>query len=397
MKIGILTHYYKSVNYGGNLQAYALCRMLQDMGHDAQQVQIVMAEDCQNLFTSSGKRWVKNLKKCVKQPLKATKYILSPGYRQARKQEKARFQKLEKVFYHFNRDLIPHSDGVYTDMTIRKVISQYDMFITGSDQVWNPVWYFPPYFLSFVPKGVPKLAYAASIGHTQLPEKVRKVFKRHLQDFIGVSVREQDAVSLLEGVAPGGVECVLDPTLLLEREQWQEIAVPAKITKPYAFCYFLGNGLKERQAAAEFAAANGLQLVTIPNATGIFHSNDADFGDVCLEDPSVEAFLGLIAGADYVFTDSFHATVFSLINQRKFVVFPRQGHEQMSSRVHSLLEMFDAADRFCDTAEKISLDYMQALPVVDYTRKPEKFAIAKETSRAFLEEHLQKAEEMLGI
>ena len=397
MKIGILTHYYKSVNYGGNLQAYALCRALQDMGHDAQQVQISMTEDCQNLFRSSGKRWVKKLKKCGKASLNAAKYILKPSYRNACKLKKERFRKLEKVFYHFNRERIRHSEKVYTDMTVHKALSRYDMFITGSDQVWNPVWYFPPYFLNFVPSCVPKLAYAASIGHTCLPEKVRKVYRERLKDFLGVSVREQDAVSLLEGVAPGPVECVLDPTLLLSREQWQQVAAPAEIQKPYMFCYFLGNGLKERQTAAEFAAANGLQLVTIPNATGLFHSNDADFGDVRLEDPSVEAFLGLIESADFVCTDSFHATVFSLIFHRQFAVFPRQGKEQMGSRVYSLLDMFDAVERFCDAEEKICLSYMQALPAVDYHQEPEKFATAKETSLAFLKGHLQKAEAMLGL
>lgn len=397
MKIGILTHYYKSVNYGGNLQAYALWRVLQDMGHDTQQVQIAMAEDCQNLFTSSGKRWVKKLKKCVKATLKAAKYTLKPSYRQACKEEKERFWQLEKVFHSFNREQIPHSRQVYTDMTVHKALSCYDMFITGSDQVWNPVWYFPPYFLNFAPSGVPKLAYAASIGQTHLPEKVRRIYRRHLKDFIGVSVREQDAVSLLEGVAPASVECVLDPTLLLSREQWQQVAAPVNMEKPYVFCYFLGNGLQERQTAAEFAAINNLQLVTIPHATGIQHSNDTDFGDVRLEDPSVEAFLGLIASADFVFTDSFHATVFSLICQRQFVVFPRQGHAQMRSRLDSLLGMFDAGERFCDSEEKMRLPYVEALPAMDYAQKFEKFATAKEASMAFLKGHLQKAEAMLGL
>lgn len=397
MKIGILTHYYKSVNYGGNLQAYALWQVLQDLGHDTEQVQISMAEDCQNLFTSSGKRWVKKLKKCVKKSLNTARYILQPSFRKACEQKKKRMQKLENVFYSFNREKIPHSNQVYTDLTIGRAASQYDMFITGSDQVWNPVWYFPPYFLNFVPSGVPKVAYAASIGHTVLPEKARKVYREHLKDFLGVSVREQDAVSLLEDVAPNSVECVLDPTLLLNSEQWQQVTVSTKIDEPYVFCYFLGDGLKERQVAAEFAAANGLKLVTIPNATGIFHSNDADFGDLRLEDPSVEAFLGLIASAQFVFTDSFHATVFSLIYQRQFVVFPRQGHQQMSSRLHSLLDMFDVPERFCDTAGEITLACLQGMPAVDYSRKPEKFFKAKEASMAFLKGHLQKAEEMLGL
>lgn len=397
MKIGILTHYYQSVNYGGNLQAYALCRVLQELGHDARQVQISMAEDCQNLFVSSGNRWVKKLKKTVKTALKAAKYALLPGCRAAYRKERQRLQRLQKVFHRFNRELTPHSEAVYTDLTVRKAVPEYDMFITGSDQVWNPVWYFPPYFLDFVPASVPKLAYAASIGHTQLPEKVRTVYRGHLKDFIGVSVREQDAVALLDGVAPGDVECVLDPTLLLDREQWHQVAQPPAMDKPYVFCYFLGDGLAERQVAAAYAKARGLQLVTIPNATGLVHKNDTDFGDVRLEDPSVEAFLGLIEEAEYVFTDSFHASVFSLICQRQFAVFPRQGQAQMGSRVYHLLQVFDAQQRFCDTEEKMHLDYVQKMPEMPYTCVPEQFAKAKEASMAFLKENLSKAEEMMKL
>ena len=154
MRIGILTHYYESVNYGGNLQAYALCKVLQELGHDARQICIPMAEDCQNLLTSSPNRWVKKLKKCVKATIKGAKYVLLPGYRRSRKGEKARQQRLQKVFSSFNRERIPHSDRVYTDLTVRKTLTQYDMFITGSDQVWNPEWYFPPFFLDFVPSHV---------------------------------------------------------------------------------------------------------------------------------------------------------------------------------------------------------------------------------------------------
>ena len=274
----------------------------------------------------------------------------------------------------------PHSQEVYTPKTIRKALTQYDAFITGSDQVWNPIWYFPPFFLDFVPANMPKLSYAASIGQSQLPAAIRQRYQAHLKDFIGVSVREEDAVTLLGGKA----QWVLDPTMLLTKEQWLEVTEPSPIEAPYAFCYFLGNDLEMRNAAAAYAKAKGLTLVTIPNATGLRHSNDENFGQIRLPDPSPEAFLGLIQKADMIFTDSFHATVFSLIFGRQFATFPRVGHG--SSRITTLLQLFDAQSHFSPVC-------LEQLSPVCYDAPA--FHQALQHSRDYLQTTLEKAKEIL--
>ena len=378
MKIGILTHYYNSVNYGGNLQAYALCKVLEDMGHRPQQLQIDMTRGYQNLLAPQSP-WKQRLKGLLKLPAR----LLLPSYRKKWQAQRATRQRLEAAFSRFNRQRIPHSDRVYTPKNIKTALAHYDAFVTGSDQVWNPIWYFPPFFLDFVPASVPKLSYAASIGQSQLPESVLQRYRAHLRDFIGVSVREQDAVSLLGSSA----QWVLDPTMLLTREQWLEVAEPSKVEKPYVFCYFLGNDPVSRRLAADYAKAQDLTLVTIPNATGLQNSNDKDFGDIRLPDPSPEAFLGLIAGADHVFTDSFHATVFSLLFRRQFFTFPRQGHG--SSRITTLLQLFDAPERFLEA------DTLPDLPPLSYGVPPAAFTQAVADSRGYLQATLQKAKEML--
>ena len=375
MRIGILTHYYNSVNYGGNLQAYALCKVLQDMGYEPQQVQIDHAAHYQNLLDPK----TRGPKQKLKRLLKPLVRLLLPKYRKKWQQEEAARQRLQAQFAHFNRLLTPHSQTVYTPKTVRNALCRYDAFITGSDQVWNPIWYFPPFFLDFVPPTVPKLSYAASIGQSDLPEAIKERYQNHLKDFIGVSVREEDAVTLLDGNA----QWVLDPTMLLSREQWSAIAQPSQVESPYVFCYFLGNDPAMRKAAADYAGKRGLTLVTIPNATGLKNSNDEDFGDIRLPDPSPEAFLGLIEKAEFVFTDSFHATVFSLLFRRQFAVYPRIGHG--SSRITTLLQLFDAPGRFCPA----DLD----LPPIHYDAPA--FLQAVEQSRSYLLTTLEKAKEML--
>ena len=234
MKIGIVTHYYKSVNYGGNLQAYALCKVLEEMGHQPEQLQIDMVQ---------GSR--------IKAPLRLAARCLLPRYRKKHQWKRNTQKRLEKAFHRFNRQLTPHSAAVYTSKNIQNALACYDTFITGSDQVWNPIWYFPPFFLEFAPSTTPKLSYAASIGQTRLTKAVADRYRAHLKDFIGVSVREQDAVALLEGIAPETATWVLDPTLLLRRDQWLTVAEPTPIETPYVFCYFLGNDPVARQTAAK--------------------------------------------------------------------------------------------------------------------------------------------------
>lgn len=387
-KLGILTHYENSTNYGGSLQAYALCKAVERFGWQAQQIRIDCFKDSRNLIKAPQDHGiVGKLKKLVKKPIKAA-MLLIPSYRKAKQEKLAKHCQLLKVFDPFNKNLTPHSEKLYTTATVSQTDSIYDAFAVGSDQVWNPIWYFEPFFLTFTKK--PKFSYAASIAQQQLPEAVKAVYKNHLKDFIGVSVREENGIKLLEDVAPNQVQWVLDPTLLLSKEDWSAIARKPALDKPYLFCYFLGDAPAPRAAAVKYAKSNGLTLVNIPNATGLIHKNDEGFGDVLLADPSPEEFLGLIGSAQAVFTDSFHASVFSVILQRQFFTFPRQGFEAMSDRIYSLTELFCVQERFLDTPDKVQ--NLGQLSPIDYTRPSTKYIQMKERSLNYLEACLKRAE-----
>lgn len=384
-KLGILTHYENSTNYGGSLQAYALCKAVEQFGWQAEQVRIDCFTDSRNLIKAPGDHGLAGkIKKLVKKPVKAA-MLLVPSYRKARQQKAATHDRLLQVFDPFNKNRTPHSEKLYTAATVSQ--AHYDAFAVGSDQVWNPIWYFEPFFLTFTDK--PKFSYAASIAQDQLPESVKALYKTKLRDFIGVSVREENAKKLLDGVSPVPVQWVLDPTLLLSKEDWTAVAKAPQLEK-YLFCYFLGDDIAPRQAAADYAKARGLTLVNIPNATGLIHKNDENFGDIALPDPSPEEFLGLIGSADAVFTDSFHASVFSIILNRQFFTFPRQGFEAMSGRIYSLTQLFGLRDRFLDTPEKAA--DLSNLPAVDYSREAPEFIQMKQRSLNYLEQCLRQAE-----
>jgi hypothetical protein len=121
MKIGIVTHYYNSVNYGGNLQAYALCKVLEELGHQPEQLQIDMVRGSYSLLDTEP-RWKRALKNAIKAPLRLAARCLLPRYRKKHQWKKATQKRLEQAFSRFNRQLTPHSAAVYTPKNIKNAL-----------------------------------------------------------------------------------------------------------------------------------------------------------------------------------------------------------------------------------------------------------------------------------
>lgn len=391
MKIGIVTMYYGSKNYGGNLQAYALCEAIKKLDASYEVEQISYSKSCPKLrdrrmsplqFVKKGIRfvWYKTGRRLIRYlaSLKDRKYRVPLSARTA-------------AILDFNQNKIPHS-RVYNAETIANAAGEYDVFITGSDQVWNPMWYNPAYRLDFVPKGKVKLSYAASISRDSLSPEEQAVFSQSLADYTGISVREEKAIELLSPLVSQEVEWVLDPTLLLSREEWDTVATERLIPERYLFCYFLGEGTAERELATAYAEAHGLTLVTLPFLHGVPRDCDRGFGEKQLYAVSPADFVSLVKHAECIFTDSFHATLFSGIYGRQYVAFERSlGGHSMGSRLSSLLSLYETEERFCDTPERATLAYIEALPPIDYSRPLVRLGEMKERSLAFLARNLEKA------
>ena len=186
---------------------------------------------------------------------------------------------------------------------------------------------------------------------------------------------------------------MLDPTLLLSREEWDEVCSDRKIDRDYVFCYFLGENKKERKIAKEFAKKHNLKLVTIPHAAGGINLVDRKFGDEKIYDASPQDFISLIKNAKYVFTDSFHAVVFSNIYQKQYFVFNRNKSGQMSSRITDITELFNQTERFCAGKDKENLTYVESLVDIDYSLPNDKFEELKKKSLEFLDRNLKDIKE----
>lgn len=388
LKTGIITHYLNSTNYGGNLQAYALCTYLRNHGFDAKQI----AYD-RSLDNPAPKSVVKRIKRFLRRAQNNAKKI--PAEIKNISIRKGLEQRTKAVL-EFNKS-IPHTK-VYTAETIASSVDEFDVFITGSDQVWNPLAVCSAYLLDFVnPDKAFKMSYAASISANELPPETTERYSNSLSSFSAVSVRENQAVKILQPHIEQKIEWVLDPTLLLTQEDWKKIIPEHKSSTPYMFCYFLGDSAEQRKLAEEYARNHNLKIYTLPYLMGKFRKCDKNFGDEKLFDVSPEDFIALIANSECIFTDSFHAVVFSLIFKKQFFVFDRIIKQSLGSRIKDLTDLFGLGHRFCNTPEKFCIDYIESVKETDYSKPFSEFEKIKKTSEDYLLSNLYKAKEMKKI
>lgn len=323
MKIGIITKIGK--NYGAILQAYALKKKLYDLGHEA------------HIIKYTPEISVKSYRVC-KFPWRfrgALANIKSAIHYKSHKKSTKRFLKFREKYFDFVGDY-------NNDVEIEENPPQCDIYITGSDQVWNPVISFDKaFYCCFADKytNSKKASYAASIGLREIPEHFREDFKLRVSGFDYISVREEQAVKILSEM---GISANLapDPTLLLDKKDWHSIS-KSVIDSPYILCYFVSVPKGIDSIVKEIKKRLGLKVVNLMTT-----EESAKIGDVRIRDAGPEEFLGLFEGASFVITSSFHGTVFSLINQKPFVVTL---YSQTSSRVTDLLYKFGLERRILDT------------------------------------------------
>lgn len=380
-KIGITTLYYNSLNFGGVLQSYALCEALRQQGYDAEQILV------QRVNTNVPRKpaWYEYFN--VAKVFRRIKRVIS-----AKREEKinatlhsvvARRRNAFESFY----ELVPHSE-IYLQTELEKCLEKYDVFITGSDQVWSCGELDSPYFLGFVPSEKKKIAYAASLGKTSVDKRLQEVFESELNKFDAISVREQDAVNLLKPYVDKEIAWCLDPTLLLSKKDWEQIASARKIDEPYMLCYFLGDDKAHRKIANTYAKKYGLKIVTFPHYPANYHRADKNFGNFSLTDASPQDFLALIKNANIIFTDSFHASVFSWHFQKEFFTFGRKKHKGMAGRLYSLMNLLDLRGRFISEIDKNIFLRIENEPKINYLKECENYQLMKQMSLRFLKECL---------
>ena len=231
-----------------------------------------------------------------------------------------------------------------------------DLYIVGSDIVWiqNKGVVNRIKFLDFNARK--KISYAASFGGDYIPKENIKYVKKCLNDFNAISVREKSSVNLLNSIGVNNAIHVCDPTLLLSKTEWKQNEEKVNISDKYIFVYLLGKDLEQREKIKEFAANENLKIVTIPNSNGMASHVDDNFGDYKIDDCSPGEWLYLIDNAEYIFTDSFHGSIFSTIFEKKFFVVKRENELNINNRMLDYLSIIGEENKYVDLKNNIKLD-----------------------------------------
>lgn len=359
-KVAILTLYYKNYNYGGQLQAYALWRALTNLGYNAKQISFV--RDRKKLIS-------RKLRGFFEEPV--TKDIFSVIVRKVRtKMLGNQDANLDNTINKFNvfMNNIPHSD-VVTSQNIKSIEGDYDLFVVGSDQVWNPLFSTREFFFNFLDDAIPRISYAASIRINKYEKKEGKEIGKLLNKFGYISVREQRAVKTLEEIGVQKTINVLpDPSFLLSKEEWNAVAKPVTIDSKYIMVYLVRDPIALTNIR-QFASAEGLKVVLI-SEPGFEEIEDNVFYSI-REGVGPAEFIWLIQNATLVIANSFHGTAFSIIFNKPFYVY---GNVNIDDRKATLLKKFKLTDRAISPDKRINhneaynMDYEYANTVISNER-----------------------------
>lgn len=178
--------------------------------------------------------------------------------------------------------------------------------------------------------------------------------------------------------------------LLLRREEWNPLIGNKCDSERYALCYFLGNGTKERELAREYAKRKNLELKVMPFLNGEVNSDDFGYAEKMIINASPKEFVRLIHNAEIVFTDSFHATAFSLLFEKQFYVFERSFQSSMGSRIESLTDLFGVQEHYCNTLNKMTSEYIDNAASIDYSKSFIAFEKMREKSVEYLLRNIGK-------
>lgn len=262
---------------------------------------------------------------------------------------------------------------------IEDVADDYDLFVVGSDQVWNPTWLDPIFLLPFVPSEK-KISYAASVASPFIPDYVKEVFKKGVASFSKISVREIGNVKMLEELTGRKIERMIDPVFLLDAEDWEKISQrPSWFDEKYQHGYILTYYLRRDVPPLVESVSKYLNLPVI---------NLSDHDNYWHYTTGPEEFLYLFANADFVFTDSFHGTAFSILFKKIFAAREEYINSNllMNLRIPNLLEIFGLEGRILNPDEEYAIS---ELLEIDYSVRDKVLPVEKAKAFNFLTDAIQ--------
>lgn len=314
-KVAIIT-IFDNNNFGNRLQNYAVQHLLNNKGFLVETLpNYVEYNSTNNKVNPLLIPFFVSIKHCIKM-------ILMKKYR--------------KLYCFTKRYII--SGKMITAYNCSKFDQHYDYFVTGSDQVWNPnIRYLTDIHLLQFASSEKRIALSASFGVSSIEWSNREHYRKVFLSFKDISVREEAGAAIIKDLTGQESSVLIDPTLMLGKEEWEILEKHKEVKGKYLFAYFLSELTDEQKKAIDgISRENHLMVVNVTDRMNKRYFN-IDPGE----------FLYLIHHAELVLTDSFHACIFSIIYEKSFYVYGRGKEVQnMNARIETLLKKFQLEDRY---------------------------------------------------
>lgn len=359
-KVGIITC-SKETNYGACLQSYATQIIISKLGYDVEILNYSFEEDKSYLF------W-KN------------KYLSTQI-------ASILFYSLRKSIYYAFKSFhegMPYSKEVYKNIAdFRNATTKYDILLVGSDQVWNPNLGIDNdiTLLKFYENGPKKISYASSFGLSSLPENQKARYAAALKEFDFISTREKQGQQIIYELIHKEVPIVLDPTMLLSAQDWENYQSEYRLPKEkYILIYDTQHSADMFEMSLRIAKEQRLKIYVLSRIKPRYSGMEV------LYNISPADFLTLISHAEYVLTDSFHGTIYSINYHKEFYAFCPKSSSHLSSRITNILDVLNLRDRLIDensTGTPLPINY----EIVDLELKA-----CRKKSLSYLESALKAGE-----
>lgn len=361
MRVGLMTCYID--NYGACLQAYALQNAIKSV-HNCEIIRYVPYDDLKRISDGhmTVEPWRIKIIRAIYHPIKFFKRKI---YLNKTKLRKVKFEEFRKQYLLFGeRDYKSWNE-------LKDTPPNYDAFVCGSDQIWNPVIHnnmnVGPYFLDFVPSEIKKVAYAPSIGAEEIPQECRDEMMRLIKRFNTVSVREQRGAEIIEEISGIKTRVVLDPTLLFDGKWWSNVCRTVNIKTPYIFSYLFNENPDTYKFVADISKKLGYKVITLPYAFKDVYSKSKK-----IYDAGPTEFLWLIKNASLIITDSFHATAFSINFNKEFYCILRNNDAEinnMNSRIFNILTLTGLESRLITNLTEETFDMKKKINYEEVNKK----------------------------
>jgi len=355
MKQTALLTWFHYNNFGTVLQLYALNKVIKNIG---------FRNDVIDYKPRPTYKKYSRLIRFIRRPFfylhervfRIKSYIYKKHLLKTKENFSNEFKSKNEKFDIFRTNEFSFSCECQTASDLFQLNDKYEAFICGSDQIWSPLAFNTHYYLDFVTNTNKMIAYAPSIGQSEIKDRdVAYAMRTLIGRFTHLSVREDSGCDIVKKLTQKECNQVLDPSMLLCKDDYNDIIekyVKSEECGKYILCYFLGDNEKYWKAIKKFAQKTGLSVRVIP----IFNKDYCRSFEICSQTGPAE-FLSLIRNASFVCTDSFHGTIFSIIYEKPFCVFERFSRNEVNnnqnSRIYSLLKLFDLEDRLVSSYKEI--------------------------------------------